>query len=264
MRLDRRRTEEQVERALKEHFNGWSDTACNLRLHEVRSLRRRLLDDVKTRNRNAGAVTLSSFYCMELRAVYHNSEVDATNLFLAIDETVEEQGTTHSLAPECDSSDPQVVFCLCRHMIGVRASVSPSSTNMALDFLRIASKLGFSLLLPQIWERGIREWVCWSLANIKGSQTWWSVCSCLATLLVAQREAEHCVNCSTKCAESVMGWVAVAVPGGSARNFSASPRQWQHKDGWLRSRQRNCWSYELLWKSLWRPSQSSKLLWHDR
>lgn len=58
---------------------------------------------------------------------------------------------------------------------------------------------------------------------------------------------------------SVVSWVAVAFHRESVRNFSASPWQWQHRTGWLRPRQRNCWSYEVLWTSFCRAAQSSSL-----
>ena len=51
---------------LKEEFNWWSDAACSLMLHDGRSLRQRLMDDMSTRDRNASVARLSSSHCMDL------------------------------------------------------------------------------------------------------------------------------------------------------------------------------------------------------
>lgn len=174
---------------LKGNFNGCTDAACNLMLHEGRCLRQRLMDGMMTRNRNASAARLSSSRCVELRDVYHKSEVDATDPFLAHDGTGGPRDSWRLLpwpSPNTKMRNKAPLaawlnsvtavtnrsYCgLSRHMTGVRASVSPSSMNLALGFLRFVSKLGMKLLFPETWKRGLREWAdetFWcSLTNMK-------------------------------------------------------------------------------------------------
>lgn len=232
-RLSRRHTDEKVDRALSEHFGGWTMSQTDLVMHGGISLRARLQKDIHEKHQGAsGAARLGSAYWAELRTLY--STVDTTaladpfhvtdsesavnpDLVAALSSANTPNTTTRTRAPLlaffCSATSlTQREMCgLGRYMLTVRASVSASSLALGLDFLRMVHRLGLDKEHPVVWERGVRPWaddtLCAALSHMKkgglGIEVFWRTHCAIAPFVVPIAAAEAILQCRSS-------WLEVA------------------------------------------------------
>ena len=177
-RLGRRATEEQCERALKEHFPGWPRGQVDLVLVNGQSLRQRLTADIHARNAKQNQQRPGSSYWSEIRALYGTVSTTSLDYPFAVEDASTEVSqelidalkaaknpntTVRSKAPLTAlfgsvTALSQREFCgISRHMVTVRPSVSDSSLQLCLDFLRMIARLHLQDLYSRVWLDGLRS-----------------------------------------------------------------------------------------------------------
>lgn len=157
--LQRRATDEQVERCIADNFKGWSTLETHGTLVGGKSLAQRIADDkrdAKSSNRRLG-----SSYWQELREMYASSTTMSASLKVqnssaSVSDTLIEaikfsncaNLTKRTKAPlltylaSCKSMNQRELCGLLRHLATIRPAASSSATGLVLEGMRCIKRLG--------------------------------------------------------------------------------------------------------------------------
>lgn len=156
--LQRRATDEQVERSLADNFTGWSTLETHGNIVGRKSLAQRIADD--KRGAKASSKRLGSSYGQELREMYASSTTLASGLKVldnrqSVSDTLVEaikfsncaNLTKRTKAPlltylsSCKSTNQRALCGWLRHLVTIRLAASSAATGLVLEAMRCLKRL---------------------------------------------------------------------------------------------------------------------------
>jgi hypothetical protein len=169
-RLQKRDTEEQVERSLKTHFSGWSTLEVDGFKVEGKTLRQQLTEDRSAVNE--GTRRLGSSYWKTMQAKYGgpsrpSNTLQVTNpnehvsqaLLECIESSTHNNTTLKSRAPfvqyfaSVSNVNQKEYVGVLRHMMEIRPSASVASASFFVDFMKFVVRLALHTKYPEETEK---------------------------------------------------------------------------------------------------------------